>query len=348
MILLYLESFGNPRKFARVAGRVARSKPILAMRSGTSRAGARAASSHTAALASSDDAVDALFWQAGVLRSATLEELLDAAVLFSTQPLPRGNRVAVADECRRPRHPLRRRLRGRRSDAAAPRRRDASARCSRSIPAEASVSNPVDLLGSATAATYEATLPLLLADPGIDAVIALFVPPVVATAADVAETIARASESAGQAGAPGRDERRRHRGRRLRISRVRCARARARRTASGLAAPARRRSAPTLDRIDRSAAAAHLIADALAASDDVWLDPAAVRALLSSYGLPLVEERYAATPGRRARCGGRDRLPRGRQDGRSRRAQDRVGRCPSRLAGRRERVTCAPCRSVRR
>src|SRR5206468_7565958 len=95
LVLLYLESFGNPRKFARVAGRVARTKPILAMRSGTSRAGARAASSHTAALASSDAAVDALFWQAGVLRARTLEELLDAAVLFSTQPLPLGNRVAV-------------------------------------------------------------------------------------------------------------------------------------------------------------------------------------------------------------------------------------------------------------
>ena len=95
LILLYLESFGNPQKFARVAGRVARSKPILAMRSGTSRAGARAASSHTAALASSDAAVDALFWQAGVLRAHTLEELLDASVLFSTQPLPLGDRVAV-------------------------------------------------------------------------------------------------------------------------------------------------------------------------------------------------------------------------------------------------------------
>jgi len=95
LVLLYLESFGNPRKFARVAGRVARTKPILAMRSGTSRAGARAASSHTAALASSDAAVEALFWQAGVLRARTLEELLDAAVLFSTQPLPLGNRVAV-------------------------------------------------------------------------------------------------------------------------------------------------------------------------------------------------------------------------------------------------------------
>src|SRR5690242_21609489 len=65
------------------------------MRSGTSQAGARAASSHTAALAGSDSAVDALFWQAGVLRARTLEELLDAATFFSTQPLPRGNRVAV-------------------------------------------------------------------------------------------------------------------------------------------------------------------------------------------------------------------------------------------------------------
>ena len=95
VVLLYLESFGNPRKFARVASRVARTKPILAMRSGTSRAGARAATSHTAALAGSDAAVEALFWQAGVLRARTLEELLDAAMFFSTQPLPRGNRVAV-------------------------------------------------------------------------------------------------------------------------------------------------------------------------------------------------------------------------------------------------------------
>src|SRR6266545_1900652 len=77
LILLYLESFGNPRKFARIASRVARSKPILAMRSGVSRVGARAASSHTAALAGSDAAVEALFRQAGVLRARTLEELID-------------------------------------------------------------------------------------------------------------------------------------------------------------------------------------------------------------------------------------------------------------------------------
>src|SRR4029079_18996071 len=86
LVLLYLESFGNPRKFARIAKRVARSKPILAMRSGTSDRGARAASSRTAALAGSDAAVEALFRQAGVLRASTLEELIDTSVLLSSQP----------------------------------------------------------------------------------------------------------------------------------------------------------------------------------------------------------------------------------------------------------------------
>ena len=242
LILLYLESFGNPRKFARVAGRVARSKPILAMRSGTSRAGARAASSHTAALASSDAAVDALFWQAGVLRLRTLEELLDAAVLFSTQPLPRGDRVAVltnagglgilcADACEV-------------AGLKLPPLADETVRALQQvIPAEASVSNPVDILGSATAATYEATLPLLIRDPGIDAVICLFVPPVVATAADVAASDRPRLGERRQAGAPGRDERRRHTGGRVRVSRVRCPRARPRRTPRGLATPPRRRAA---------------------------------------------------------------------------------------------------------
>jgi succinyl-CoA synthetase alpha subunit/GNAT superfamily N-acetyltransferase len=95
VVLLYLESFGNPRKFGRVARRVARSKPIVAMKAGRTTAGARAASSHTAALAGSEAAVDALFDQAGVLRVDTLEELLDVTGLLAGQPLPRGRNVAV-------------------------------------------------------------------------------------------------------------------------------------------------------------------------------------------------------------------------------------------------------------
>ena len=94
VIVLYLESFGNPRKFARLAPEVARRKPIVAVKSGRSAAGARAASSHSAALANLDVAVDALFTQAGVIRTNTLEELFDVAALLSTQPLPPGPALA--------------------------------------------------------------------------------------------------------------------------------------------------------------------------------------------------------------------------------------------------------------
>ena len=95
VVLLYVESFGNPRRFGRLARRVARRKPILALKSGTSATGQRAASSHTAALAGSEAGVDALFHQAGVTRAASLEELIDVATLLSSQPEPKGRQVAV-------------------------------------------------------------------------------------------------------------------------------------------------------------------------------------------------------------------------------------------------------------
>jgi acetate---CoA ligase (ADP-forming) len=191
VVLLYLESFGNPRKFARVARRVARTKPIVAMKAGRTSAGARAASSHTAALAGSEAAVDALFQQAGVLRVDTLEELLDVTGLLAGQPLPRGRNVAVltnagglgilcADACEA-------------AGLSLPHLSDTTVEALREVlPAEASVSNPVDMLGSAVGITYERALPLLVHDPAVDAVIVLFVPPVVAGAEEVAEAVARA------------------------------------------------------------------------------------------------------------------------------------------------------------
>ena len=290
VVLLYLESFGNPRKFARVASRVARTKPILAMRSGTSRAGARAASSHTAALAGSDAAVEALFWQAGVLRARTLEELLDAAMFFSTQPLPRGNRVAVltnagglgilcADACE---------VAGLSLPALAP---ETVAALERVAPAEASSANPVDLLGSATARTYEVALPIVLADPGIDAVIVLFVPPVVATTADVAAAIARASAGAEKPVLPvvisadgtpvGSFTYPESAARALGL---------AARRADWLRRPAS--DPPRVDGVDQGKAAA-ILQRSLAGTDDLWLEPKDARALLEAYGMPVVRERYA-------------------------------------------------------
>jgi acyl-CoA synthetase (NDP forming)/L-amino acid N-acyltransferase YncA len=94
-IVLYLESFGNPQAFARIAPRVAHRKPILAIKSGRTAAAATAATSHTAALALPDRAVDALLEQSGVLRLDSVDELIDVCAALDSQPLPAGRRVAI-------------------------------------------------------------------------------------------------------------------------------------------------------------------------------------------------------------------------------------------------------------
>ena len=95
VIGLYLESFGNPRKFGGLARLVGRTKPILVVKGGRSAGGRRAGVSHTAAVATPETAVDALFAQSGVLRMDTVEELVETARVLAAEPLPRGRRVAV-------------------------------------------------------------------------------------------------------------------------------------------------------------------------------------------------------------------------------------------------------------
>ncbi len=303
LVLLYLESFGNPRKFGRLARRVARRKPILAMKGGRTGAGARAAGSHTAALAGSESAVDALFRQAGVIRAESLEELLDVAGLLSTQPLPRGRRVAVltnagglgilcADACE---------AAGLELPDLAPATRDAMAEL---LPREASLANPIDLLGSATEETYEAVLPLVVADPNVDAVIVLFVPPVQAGAEDVAAAVVRAIDGLGDHDKPVltvfiAGEGIPHA---LLSGAVRTAvfsypesAARALGRAAERAEWLRRAAGAEIELsgIDRAAVEA-VVHTALAGSNDVWLDADAVHSVLAAYGVPLVQERVAA------------------------------------------------------
>jgi acetate---CoA ligase (ADP-forming) len=304
VVVLYLESFGNPRKFSRVAARLARKKPILALKAGSTRAGARAASSHTAAMAGSDAAVDALFRHAGVLRARSLEELVDTAALLSHDRLPAGRRVAVvtnagglgilcADAC----------------DAAGlelPELAEETKAALRTVlPAEASVANPIDFLGSATAETYAKALPLILRDPGVDAVIAQFVPPVVAGADEVGETMRAVAEgddttkpllavivSAGGIPACLRDVD-------SPVAAFPYPESAAR--ALGLAAERAewlRRPAGTTSRFaDVDVPAARSVIDAtLAEHDDAWLEPPAARALLEAYGIPLVAEHVVDGP----------------------------------------------------
>jgi acetate---CoA ligase (ADP-forming) len=195
VILLYLESFGNPRKFGEIARRVGRTKPIVAVKAGRSSAGARAASSHTGALAATDVIVDALFHQAGVIRTNTLEELFDVAALLARQPIPRGRRVAIltnaggpgilaADACEANGLeivPLGERTR---------------AELRSFLPEAASVGNPVDMLASAPPEHYRLALAALLADEQVDSVLTIFIPPLVTDPDAVAVQIAAATADA--------------------------------------------------------------------------------------------------------------------------------------------------------
>ena len=191
VILLYLESLGNSARFMRIARRVSRKKPIIMVKSGRTAAGARAATSHTGSLAGMDVAVDALLGQAGVIRTDTIEELFDLAMLMANQPVPTGNRVAVLTNAGGPGIMA--------SDACESNGLDVvrlSAETTEALrallPPEASVNNPVDLLAPASAQSYEQAARVLLRDDHVDALLVLFVPPIVTEATEVAQAIRRA------------------------------------------------------------------------------------------------------------------------------------------------------------
>jgi len=193
VILLYLESFGNARQFARIAPRIGAKKPIVAVKSGRTAAGARAASSHTGSLASLDTAVDALFTQAGVIRVDTLEELFHVASLLSTQPLPRGRNVGVITNAGGPAilavdaiesHGLHV---PKLSD-------DLQAELRSFLSEDAAVANPIDMIAAAGPAEYHRAIGTMLASDEIDALIALFIPASSEGVADTATAIRQAAE----------------------------------------------------------------------------------------------------------------------------------------------------------
>jgi acetyl coenzyme A synthetase (ADP forming)-like protein len=194
--LLYLESFGNPRKFARLARQLGRRKPVIAVKSGRTAVGRRAALSHTAALASPEEAVAALLHQTGVIRVDTIEELFDVAQVLESQPLAEGMRVAVVSNAGGPAvlavdacvgHGLE-----------VPELSAASQqRLARLCPRHGGVSNPVDVGAEAGPGTYAGVLSLLLAGDEVDALVVNFTPPLVSRSADeVASAIVTAVDAA--------------------------------------------------------------------------------------------------------------------------------------------------------
>lgn len=198
IILLYIESFGDPRRFARLAKRVTRKKPIVAVKSGRSAAGFRATQSHTGALvAASDVTVDALFRESGVIRTDSLDEMFDVAALLSTQPVPKGNRVAIitnaggagilaADACeslglkvpelsQQTQEHLRKFL----------------------LPI-ASTKNPVDMSGAATPVDYARAIQAVALDEGVDSLIVIFIPPLAEKSGEVASEILQGARGMGR------------------------------------------------------------------------------------------------------------------------------------------------------
>jgi acyl-CoA synthetase (NDP forming) len=175
VILLYLESFGNPRRFARIARRVSRAKPIIAVKAGRTTAGGRAAGSHTAALAASDVAVDALFRQTGVIRAETLDEMFEIAAALENQPLPAGRRAGIITNAGGPGILC--------TDACeaggliVPELSETTKATLRTfLPGSASLANPVDMIASATSDAYQKTIEAVLPSPDIDALIVLYIP----------------------------------------------------------------------------------------------------------------------------------------------------------------------------
>jgi acetyl coenzyme A synthetase (ADP forming)-like protein len=304
LILLYLESFGNPRKFSRIARRVGRKKPIIAVKGGRSAAGFRATQSHTGAIvAASDVTVDALFQQAGVIRTNVLAEMFDVAALLTTQPVPRGDRVAIITNA------------GGAGILAADACEDLSlqvpelssetqAALKSFLSSAAGVRNPVDMVASASSNDYARAIRLVAKDPNVDAMIVIFIPPMALRPEEVAGEILKAAHELdghipilstfmASHGAPEilSDGQRRIPSYPFPEA---AAYALARAAQYGKWLETAEGSPPNFHDLHREEAAA-IVAYALRAGER-WLTLEETEALLGCYGVPLVKTQHAANP----------------------------------------------------
>ena len=174
-ILLYMESIQNPANFRKLATRITKKKPILALKSGRSAAGASAASSHTGSLAGADKAAAALLKQSGVIREFSLKNLFANAKAFSNCPIPQGNRVAIITNSGGPGIMA--------TDAIcesgmqmAKITDETKEKLRNFLPAAASVKNPIDMIASAPIEHYIQTLETVIADDNVDMIMVIYLP----------------------------------------------------------------------------------------------------------------------------------------------------------------------------
>ena len=188
VVLLYLESFGNPRKFTRIARSITAKKPVVAVTSNRTPLQLRVSTSQTSAMATDQAATEALFKQAGILRADTLEDLFDTGSLLANQPLPQGNRVAIisnaggpalltADACK---------ARGLEIPALSP---NTTTQLKALLSPRANIANPIDMSPEFTIHQYRDSLKLLLADENVDIVVVIFIPPILKLSDEFADII---------------------------------------------------------------------------------------------------------------------------------------------------------------
>ncbi len=193
----YLESIEDGTRFIRLASRIGREKPIILVKAGNTAAGARAASSHTGSLAGAEVAYDCAFRISGIIRAHSIEDLFDLAQAFAYQPLPAGRRVVIVTNA------------GGAGILAADAVEDAGMALSaltdetrqalkEILPGAASVQNPVDVLGDATAERYRRSLDVIARDPGVDAMVVLLSPQAMTRPREIAEEVVAASATLGK------------------------------------------------------------------------------------------------------------------------------------------------------
>jgi acetyl coenzyme A synthetase (ADP forming)-like protein len=320
VILLYLESFGNPRKFSRIARRISPKKPIVAVKGGSTQAGSRAAASHTGAMATSDVVSDVLFQHAGIIRVSLMEEMFDVAALLSNQPLPGGRRLTIVTNGGGPgiiaadaaaRHGL---VLPQPSPELATKLKSAMKR-------DVSINNPLDTTAGADAEEFRGILRLLAGDKNSDAVLVIFIPPVIGNAEDFEAAIRDVAKDFGDKAKPLLACFLGQRGFKAKLGasgrfvpsypfpeEAVAALARAAEYAETRRKPVGK--IPEFSDINKSQARG-IIGKALSRSPQrpLWLEPQEISGLLASYGLRFVETVAAATPAEAAAAAARIGFP---------------------------------------
>ena len=188
VVLLYLESFGNPRKFTRIARSITAKKPVVSLAGNRGTVQTRKVTSQTGAMANDQAATEALYKQAGILRADTLEDLFDTGSLLANQPLPQGNRVAIISNAGGPALLTAEACRGRGLEVP-PLSDDTTSQLKTLLSPRANVSNPIDMSPEFSIGQYGDALKLLLKDSNVDMVVVIFIPPILKLSEEFAAII---------------------------------------------------------------------------------------------------------------------------------------------------------------